>query len=92
LNTPSVASGHDSRPVDAIPSFDPSVPHPARIYACWLGGKDHFEADRKAAEDVMRLRPQVVAGARANRYFLAAFAQIWRRPLGPGKKGHKLRL
>jgi len=68
---PSVASGHDSRPVDAAPSFDPSVPHPARIYACWLGGKDHFEADRKAAEDVMRLRPQVVAGARANRSFLA---------------------
>jgi hypothetical protein len=28
------------------PHFDPSVPHPARIYAYWLGGKDHFPADR----------------------------------------------
>jgi S-adenosyl methyltransferase len=52
-------------------SFDPSVPHPARVYGYWLGGKDHYEADRKVAGEVMRLRPQVVASARANRYFLA---------------------
>ena len=51
--------------------FDTSVAHPARVYAYWLGGKDHFPADRKAAEEVMRLRPQVVASARANRAFLA---------------------
>jgi hypothetical protein len=51
--------------------FDPSVPHPARIYDYWLGGKDHYEADRKTAEEVIRQRPQVVAGARANRAFLA---------------------
>jgi SAM-dependent methyltransferase len=47
------------------------VPHPARIYAYWLGGKDHYAADRHAAEEVIRLRPQVVAGARANRAFLS---------------------
>jgi hypothetical protein len=51
--------------------FDTSVPHSARVYGYWLGGKDHFPADRQAAEDVIRLRPQVVAGARANRAFLA---------------------
>jgi hypothetical protein len=51
--------------------FDPSVPHPARVYSYWLGGKDHHRADREAAEEVMRRRPQVVAGARANRAFLA---------------------
>jgi SAM-dependent methyltransferase len=51
--------------------LDPSVPHPARVYAYWLGGKDHYLADRTAAEAVMRRRPQVVAGARANRAFLA---------------------
>jgi SAM-dependent methyltransferase len=51
--------------------FDPSVPHPARIYAYWLGGKDHHRADREAAEEVMRCRPQVVEGAHANRAFLA---------------------
>jgi hypothetical protein len=57
-------AAHDAR-------FDTSVPHPARVYAYWLGGKDHFQADRKTAEDVIRLRPQVVASARANRTFLA---------------------
>ena len=53
------------------PPFDPSVPHPARVYAYWLGGKDHYLADRHAAEEVIRRRPQVVEGARANRAFLA---------------------
>ena len=55
---------------DPGPGFDPSVPHPARVYAYWLGGKDHYPADRHAAEEVIRHRPQVVAGARANRAFL----------------------
>jgi SAM-dependent methyltransferase len=47
------------------------VPHPARVYGYWLGGKDHYAADREVAEEVIRHRPQVVAGARANRAFLA---------------------
>jgi hypothetical protein len=41
------------------------------VYAYWLGGKDHFPADRIAAQQVIRERPQVVVGARANRAFLA---------------------
>jgi S-adenosyl methyltransferase len=53
------------------PRFDPDVPHPARVYSVWIGGKDHYPADRKAAAEVARCRPQVVAGARANRAFLA---------------------
>jgi SAM-dependent methyltransferase len=58
-------------PVNPGFRFDPSVPHPARIYSYWLGGKDHYAADREVAEEVIRRRPQVVAGARANRAFLA---------------------
>jgi hypothetical protein len=50
---------------------DPVTAHPARVYNYWLGGKDHYPADRIAAQQVMRHRPQVVAGARANRMFLA---------------------
>jgi len=41
------------------------------VYNYWLGGKDHYPADRNAAKQVIRYRPQVVAGARANRLFLA---------------------
>jgi SAM-dependent methyltransferase len=51
--------------------FDTSVPHSARVYGYWLGSKDHYRADRKAAEEVASCRSQVVAGARANRAFLA---------------------
>ena len=47
------------------------MPHPARVYDYWLRGKDHYAADREVAEEVIRHRPQVVAGARANRAFLA---------------------
>ena len=66
---PSWMSGFESADIDS--RFDPSVPHPARIYSYWLGGKDHYPADREAAEQVIRCRPQVVTGARANRAFLA---------------------
>ena len=57
--------------VSARPEFDPGVAHPARVYNYWLGGKDHYEADRAVGDEVARCRPHVVAGARANRAFLA---------------------
>jgi hypothetical protein len=51
--------------------FDPCVAHPARVYNVWLGGKDHYAADREAAAKVIDQRPQVVGAALANRQFLA---------------------
>jgi S-adenosyl methyltransferase len=69
-------------PADPGDRFDPSVAHPARIYAYWLGGKDHYAADRQAAEEVSRRRPQVVAGARANRAFLARAVRFLARDCG----------
>jgi hypothetical protein len=50
--------------------FDPSVPQSARVYDAWLGGKDHYGADRDVAARVAEVRPQVVAAVRANRRFL----------------------
>lgn len=50
--------------------FNPQVAHAARVYNFWLGGKDHYEADRAAGQEVMNLRPEIVAGVRANRCFL----------------------
>jgi hypothetical protein len=52
------------------PRFDTGVAHPARVYDYWLGGKDNFEADRKAAEEVIAARPTIVRDVRANRAFL----------------------
>ncbi len=48
----------------------PEVPHPARMYDYFLGGKDNFPADRAAAERVMAISPLVRIGALANRAFL----------------------
>jgi hypothetical protein len=50
--------------------FDISVAHPARVYDYWLGGKDHFEPDRIAAQEVIAVRPTIIRDIRANREFL----------------------
>ena len=51
--------------------FDTSTAHCARVYDYWLGGKDNFAADRRAAEQAIRDFPDIVPTARANRSFLA---------------------
>src|SRR5215472_3738518 len=56
---------------NAAPTFDTSVPHPARVYNAILGGKDNYEADRAAAEATIRAFPGNVQAALANRAFLA---------------------
>jgi hypothetical protein len=50
--------------------FNTSVPHPARVYDYFLGGKDNFEADRIAAEAGIRAFPKTAESARASRAFL----------------------
>jgi hypothetical protein len=50
--------------------IDTSVAHPARVYDYWLGGKDNFAADRKAAEEVIAIRPAMRRDIRANREML----------------------
>jgi hypothetical protein len=51
--------------------LDTSVPHPARVYDVWLGGKDNFAADRAAAEAGLQAFPATVQSVRSNRAFLA---------------------
>ncbi len=70
--TPHVGGPDDVRASsDGRRAFDTSVAHQARIYNYWLGGKDNFAADRKAAEEAIAAYPGVATGARANRQFLA---------------------
>jgi hypothetical protein len=54
---------------DAV-SLDTSVPHIARVYDYWLGGKDNFEADRVVAEQVIATLPDIRLSVRAQRAFL----------------------
>ncbi|TNY35506.1 SAM-dependent methyltransferase [Thermomonospora catenispora] len=46
------------------------VPHAARIWNYWMGGKDNFEADRAAGEAVAEVYPEIVVMARESRRFL----------------------
>lgn len=49
------------------PQIDVSVAHPARRYNYWLGGKDHFAADRASGDAIAREYPQVKTDAVENR-------------------------
>jgi S-adenosyl methyltransferase len=54
----------------ALPAIDTSMAHPARIYDCWLGGKDNFAADREAAELALQAYPELAQAVQSNREFL----------------------
>jgi hypothetical protein len=62
-NEPSVGQERSSR-------LDTSVPHSARVWNYWLGGKDNFAADRAVGDQVREMYPEIVEVARASRAFL----------------------
>ena len=55
---------------DVPPEVDTAQPHSARMYDYFIGGKNHFAADRATAEEVLRHSPNVRTAARENRAFL----------------------
>jgi hypothetical protein len=50
--------------------IDTSVPHSARVWNYWLGGKDHYAVDRAAGEQYRKINPGIVDTARDMRAFL----------------------
>jgi hypothetical protein len=59
-----------SAPEAAVPQIDTSKPHPARMYDYYLGGKNHFAADRETAEKGLAAWQAGRVAARENRAFL----------------------
>jgi len=53
-----------------VDELDTTVAHPARRYNYWLGGKDHFAADRESGDQLEKHFPKVRLGALANRALL----------------------
>jgi O-methyltransferase involved in polyketide biosynthesis len=51
-------------------AIDTTVPHSARIWNYWLGGKDNYAVDRQAGEQTIAVLPEIVDIARASRQFL----------------------
>ncbi|MFG2085135.1 MULTISPECIES: SAM-dependent methyltransferase [unclassified Spirillospora] len=52
------------------PEIDTSVPHSARIWDYWLGGKDNYPVDREAGDAVLRVLPGIAVSAKQDRAFL----------------------
>ncbi|MBL7521167.1 SAM-dependent methyltransferase [Frankia sp. CNm7] len=66
--TSNTAPGPD-RP--AAPTLDVTVPHSARVWNYWLGGKDNYPVDRSVGEQVREVYPEIIDVARESRAFLA---------------------
>ncbi len=54
--------------------LDTTVPNMARVYNYWLGGKDHFAADRAEADRLVEIYRPLPALVRENRAFLTRAA------------------
>jgi S-adenosyl methyltransferase len=70
---PSDRPASDDTPPDREPppEIDTTVPHSARIWNYWLGGKDNYPVDRQAGDAFREIFPGIVDAARAVRHFLA---------------------
>jgi hypothetical protein len=60
----SIPGQQPSRKIDA------SVPHSARIWNYWLGGKDYYPVDQAAGNEFAAIYPGIFDLARSSRYFL----------------------
>ncbi len=54
-----------------LPQLDITVPHSARIWNYWLGGKDNYAADIEVGDQFSEIFPEIIAVARASRAFIA---------------------
>ncbi|MEV6636225.1 SAM-dependent methyltransferase [Actinoplanes sp. NPDC051470] len=57
-------------PGGEAPKIDTSVPHPARRYDYWLGGKDNFAADRESGDAIAAKFPGIRTAVVENRRLL----------------------
>lgn len=54
----------------ATARLDTGIPHSARLWNYWLGGKDNFQADRAVGDQFEQLYPDITVVARSSRAFL----------------------
>jgi hypothetical protein len=65
-----------------IPEIDTSRAHPARMYDYYIGGKNHFAADRVVADAALASWPSGRIGMRENRRFLGRTVRYLAREAG----------
>ncbi len=60
----------DSSSTNAGTAIDTTVPHSARIWNYWLGGKDNYAVDREAGDQYKEIFPGIAVVAQTSRAFL----------------------
>ena len=64
------------------PEINTNVPQSARVYDYWLGGKDHFPADRALGDAIAEALPTIRIQVRAQRAFLGRAVRYLARDAG----------
>jgi hypothetical protein len=64
------------------PEINTNVPQSARVYDHWLGGKDHFPADRALGEAIAEALPTIRTQVRGQRAFLGRAVRYLARDAG----------
>jgi hypothetical protein len=65
-----MADGRPTPDQEALSKIDTTVPHSARIWNYWMGGKDNYEVDREAGDAYREVAPNIEVMARASRDYL----------------------
>src|SRR5688500_12519873 len=77
-----MADGHPTPDQEALSKIDTTVPHSARIWNYWMGGKDNYEVDRVAGDAYREIAPNIETMARASRVYLIRTVTFVARELG----------
>ena len=66
----------------SVADIDISKPNIARVYDCFLGGKDNFAADREFVRQSLEVTPKAPLAAKVNRVFLRRAVQYLAAEVG----------
>ncbi|MGH3428053.1 MAG: SAM-dependent methyltransferase, partial [Mycobacteriales bacterium] len=70
-----MAEGSRAAGRERLPTIDTTVPHTARVWNYWLGGKDNYPVDEEAGDRILAIMPGIGDTARAVRGFLVRAVQ-----------------
>jgi hypothetical protein len=76
------APGNDQPDLVSSASIGTTKASIARVYDCFLGGKDNYEVDRRVFEQVDKIAPQLKRVARDHRDWLVRVTRYLAGPLG----------
>jgi SAM-dependent methyltransferase len=79
---PEPGASDDPGTPQAPPEINTGAPQSARVYDYWLGGKDHFPADRALGDAIAQALPTIRTQVRGQRAFLARAVRYLARDAG----------